>query len=50
MKSNGLRRANHVACMEGMKNAYKILVRTPLGTPVRRWEDSVSLRDKAWSG
>jgi hypothetical protein len=43
--------------MEGMKNAYKFLVRKPegtkrLGRPKRRWEDNIrmDIKEIRWEG
>jgi len=36
----------HVACMEGIRNAYEILVgkgRDPLGRPTCRWEEHITM-------
>jgi len=38
----------HVACMEVMRNSYKILAgkpggKRPLGGPRRRWEDNIRI-------
>jgi hypothetical protein len=34
------------------RNAYRILVRKPLGRPRRRWEDNIKmdLREIGWGG
>jgi hypothetical protein len=46
--SRRIRWAGHVACMEEMRNAYRILVgknegKRPLGRPRCRWEDSTEM-------
>jgi hypothetical protein len=48
IKSRRMRWVEHVACMGGMRNAYKILGRKPEGKrPVRRprhrWEDNIRM-------
>jgi hypothetical protein len=47
----------HIACMGGMRNAYRDFVvkpegKTPIGRPRRRWEDNIKmeLRDIGWGG
>ena len=48
LKSRRLRWAGHVARMEKIRNAYRILVgkpesKRPLGRPKRRWEDTIKM-------
>jgi hypothetical protein len=48
IKSRRLRWSGIVARMEGMRNAYRILVGKPdgkriLGIPRRRWKDSITM-------
>ena len=48
LKSRRLRWALHVACMEQLRNAYRVLVgkpesNRPLGRPRRRWEDNIKM-------
>jgi hypothetical protein len=48
IKARGVRWAGHVACMEEVRGAYKILVgkpegRRPLGRPRHRWEDNIKM-------
>jgi hypothetical protein len=52
-----MRWVEHAACMEEIKNAYKILVgrpdgQTPLGRCRQRWEDNlrIDLREIGWEG
>jgi hypothetical protein len=52
-----MRWTGHVACMEQMKNSYRILLRKPkgkrlLGRPRYRWEDNIrmNLREIGWEG
>jgi hypothetical protein len=50
------RRVWKVACVEGMTNTFKILVKKPerkrpLGRPMHRWEDiKMDLRETGWEG
>ena len=41
IKSRRLRWAGHVARMEEVRSAYKILTGKPLGRRWRRWEDNI---------
>jgi hypothetical protein len=57
IKSRRMRLAGYVACMEDMRNPYKILViklegRRQLGRPRHGWEDNirVDLREIGWKG
>jgi hypothetical protein len=56
MKSRRIIWAGHVACMEEMRNAYKILVvnpegKRPLGRPGNRLEDiRMDLRERGLEG
>jgi hypothetical protein len=48
MKSRRMRWVEHVACMEEIRNVYKILVRKPEGKrPLKRprhiWEDNIRM-------
>jgi len=48
IKSRRMRWAGHVACMEEMRNTYKILVRKPEGKrphgrPRHRWENNIRM-------
>ena len=48
LKSRRLRWAEHVACMEQFRNAYRVLVgkpesKRPFGMPRRRWEDNIKM-------
>jgi len=48
IKTRGMRRAGHVACMRDRRVAYRVLVRRPegrrpLGRPRRRWEDNIKM-------
>jgi hypothetical protein len=48
IKQRRLRWAGHVACKGERRGAYRIFVgksevRTPLGRPVRRWEDNIEM-------
>ena len=48
LKSRRLRWAGHVARMEQLRNAYRVLVgkpdgKRPLGRPRRRWEDNIRM-------
>jgi hypothetical protein len=56
-KSRRVRWVGHVACMGGMRNAYKILVRKseekrPFGRTRCRWKDNIrmDLREIGWKG
>jgi hypothetical protein len=56
IKSRRIKRTSHVARMEEMRNAYKILVgnpegEVPLGRPRRRWDDNIrmTLGGKMWT-
>ena len=51
IKSRRLRWAGHVARMEEVRSAFKILTGTPtgkipLGRPLRRWEDNIRMNFK----
>jgi hypothetical protein len=56
IKSRRIRWAGHVARMGEKKNAYRILVGkpegSPLGRPRHRWVDNIkmNLRDIGWDG
>ena len=48
LKSRRLRWAGHVARMEQLRDAYRVLVgkpesKRPLGRPIRRWEDNINM-------
>ena len=48
LKLRRLRWAKHVACMEKIRNAYRILVgkpegNRPIGRPRHRWKDNVKM-------
>jgi len=48
IKLRSMRWAEHVACVGGTRNAYRILVwdfewKGPLGRPRRRWEDNIRM-------
>jgi hypothetical protein len=57
IKSRRMEWAEHVAWMEEMRNAYKILVekpegKRPLGRSRSRWEDNIrmNVRETGWEG
>jgi hypothetical protein len=48
-----MRRAGHVACMRGKRNAYKILEgegKRPLGRPKRTWVDNIEMNFREIGG
>jgi hypothetical protein len=56
IKSRRVRWAEHVACVEEIRNSYNILVgkpegKRPLGRPRCRWEDiRMDFREVGWEG
>jgi hypothetical protein len=57
IKPRTLRWADHEACIDGKRNAYKYFVIKPerkklLGKPKRTWEDSIQMAfmEMGWSG
>jgi hypothetical protein len=47
-KSKSVRRSGHVACMEGTRNEYEVLVGKPegkraLGRPMSEWQDNTEM-------
>jgi hypothetical protein len=55
IRSRRMEWARHVARMESMRNAYKMLVgkpegKRPLGRPRRRWKDNIRMdvREVGW--
>jgi hypothetical protein len=56
-QSRRMRWVGHVACMEEMRNAYKIVNgksegKRPLRRPRHRWEDNITMdiRETGWKG
>jgi hypothetical protein len=52
IKSRSMRWMRHVACTGGMRNAYILVGKPPLGRPRHRWEDNIrmNLREIEWEG